>query len=279
MNTSTKARMNLALLLLAALVYAASALALIDGFSHQAVSNEYLTLLTPSRFALYIWGLIGLLLALSLSLMLARSSRPAMVRLIDAFTPPFVLSVLFHHAWIITFSFRLLGLATAFMLANTICLAILNIRLKTGLSLPRRVSALGFGLYNGWAIFATIATAAAALQQAAWGRFGLSEKTWALIVLGAFLLIVLAIETRVHNAALPLGAAWACFGIMLRHNGIGVFQRQYPAVEAAAALCAVGYLVYAGGIFVLNKRCVIPRIDQKPAAPLPEEEAQAEASL
>jgi len=58
---------------------------------------------------------------------------------------------------------------------------------------------------------------------------------------------------------------------MMRHSAEGKFQAQYPAVEAAAALCAVGYLVYAGGIFVLNKRCVVPRkaVSQAPGAEQP----------
>ena len=271
MSTRFKARLNLALLLVTAAFYAVSTLGLVKGLARLSVSEQHLTFLTPSPFALYIWVIIGAVLLAALVGMLLSVEKAATARLVDAITPPFILSCLFNILWGLAFSFGLLSLAALFMLALAVSLAVLNIRLKNAFSFPHRLAALGFGLYNGWAIFASIATISAALQQLGWGRFGLSEQTWSLIILGAFLLIVLAIESKLNNAALPLGAAWACFGIMMRHSAEGKFQAQYPAVEAAAALCAVGYLVYAGGIFVLNKRCVVPRkaVSQAPGAEQP----------
>lgn len=259
MKTKTKSWVNLGLYLLTLVVNTLGAMGVINGMSQKAVSDAYPTLITPSPVTFSIWGVIYVLLLISLIYMIANHSKASTAALIDTISVPFWVSCAANILWIITFSYEWIGISTALILIYVVSLSILNGRLKTPDGLGQKVNALAFGLYNGWLIIATVVNVSAFLVQLQWNGFGLRADIWALIVLIAALLIACLIQLRLRNAALTLPLAWGYFGIWQQHQAQGIFAGQYPAIVIATIVIGVLYVVIAVFVFIQNGYCLLPK--------------------
>ena len=259
MKTKTKAWVNQALFLLTIGINALGAFGIINGMSQKEVSDAYPTLITPSPSTFSIWGVIYLLLLVSLIWMIVKNWEEKTASVIEAVSLPFWVASAANILWIVTFSFEWIGISTLLILALVISLAVLNRRLKAPDGIGQKVNALAFGLYNGWLIAATVVNVSAFLVQVNWNGFGLNQGTWAVIILIVALLLTLLIQLRLSNAALTLPLAWAYYGIWQEHQAAGKFLGQYPAVSAAALIIAILYVFIAVAVFVMNGRCLLPQ--------------------
>lgn len=68
--------------------------------SQKAISDKYHTLITPAPFTFSIWGIIYLLVLLSLIMMIAKEKETKVKILINIFTPIFLLSSILNILWI-----------------------------------------------------------------------------------------------------------------------------------------------------------------------------------
>jgi benzodiazapine receptor len=258
MKTKTKAWLNLALFLLTIGVNALGAFGLINGMSQKAVSDAYPTLITPSPSTFSIWGVIYLLLLISLIYMIVKNREEKTARLIDTVSAPFWVASAANMLWIVTFSLQWIGISTLLILLLVISLAVLNGRLKAPEGVGQNVNALAFGLYNGWLIVATVVNVSAFLVQMNWNRFGLSLDTWAVIILFVALVLSSLIQLKLRSAALTLPLAWAYYGIWQEHQITGKFAGMYPAIATASLIIGIVYVLIAGAVFFLNGRCLMP---------------------
>ena len=92
-------------------------------------------------------------------------------------------------------------------------LALISLKLLKMQTSRRWLLPLTFGLYTGWLMIATVVNIASALVKLEWGRFGVPEDIWAMIVLAVSVGLVILVLLRIKNAAFPLPVAWAYFGI------------------------------------------------------------------
>ena len=258
MNTKTKAWLNLALFLLTIGVNALGAFGIINGMSQKEVSDAYPTLITPSPSTFSIWGVIYLLLLISLVYMIVKNREEKTAKLIDTVSAPFWVASAANMLWIITFSFQWIGISTLLILLLVISLAVLNSRLRAPDGLGQKVNALAFGLYNGWLIVATVVNVSAFLVQIKWNGFGLAPDAWAVVILIVALLLSSLIQMRLRNAALTLPLAWAYYGIWQEHQAAGKFAGMYPAIVTATLVIAAAYVLIAVAVFFLNGRCLLP---------------------
>lgn len=259
MKRNVKAWANLLLFLLTLGVNTLGAVGVINGMSQKEVSDAYPTLITPSPSTFSIWGVIYVLLLVSLIYMLVKHQDERVGQLIDTITVPFWVASVSNILWIVTFSYEWLGISTVLIAALVVSLAVLNGRLGTPQRIGEKVNALAFGLYNGWLIIATVVNISAFLVQAKWDGFGLTQDTWAIIILLAALVITTLIQLRLRNAALTLPVAWACFGIWQVHQAGGAFAGQYPGVGTVAIILTVVHVLIAVAVFVLNGLCLLPK--------------------
>ena len=259
MKTQSKSWINLGLYLLTLVINTLGATGLINGMSQKAVSDAYPTLITPSPSTFAIWGVIYVLLLISLVLMIVMNKQERTIKLIDKISLPFWVSCVANILWIITFSYEWIGISMLLILVFVISLAVLNGRLTTPDGLAQKVNALAFGIYNGWLIIATVVNVSAYLVKLQWNGFGLSADVWTLIILIVALLLTGLIELRLRNAALTLPLAWAYYGIWQQHQAQGVFAGQYPAIVAATIIIGILYILMAGFIFVKNGYCLLPK--------------------
>lgn len=104
---------------------------------------------------------------------------------------------------------------------------------KAAVSLRERLAVhLPFSVYLGWIIIASIANVAATLVSVRWNGFGISQETWAtLIIVIALLITLLVIATR-RDVAYGLVIIWASVGI-------AVNQSKYPNIVMVAEISAI----------------------------------------
>ena len=113
---------------------------------------------------------------------------------------------------------------------------------------------LGFDIYFGWIIAATIANISVLLVKIEWNRFGISEVLWTLIILivGALIGATVAIFSGRYFATLAV--IWAYVGIIIKHISIDGFGGQYRSIIVAAGI----------GICIMFSACIIRVIFPKP---------------
>ncbi len=181
------------------------------------VSDEYHTLITPAGYAFSIWGLIYLLLfAFAIytgrSLFSKNTQQPhSAVHKIGWW---FVISCIANCAWIVSWLYGLTGLSVIILLVMLISL--LTILLKTlnyQSGIEKWLINIPFQIYAGWITVAfTVATASWLAQIENFG-FGISEVTWAMIILSIVTVIHLYMTWRKNTAVFSLVAVWAFFAI------------------------------------------------------------------
>ncbi|NLD34696.1 MAG: tryptophan-rich sensory protein [Clostridiales bacterium] len=263
MQTKLKAWLNLVIYLVMVAINTLGAFGYINGLSQKQVSDRYDTLITPSPFAFSIWAVLYTLMLITLVYWLVKHRNGQTARVVDEISPLFWLSSVMNIAWVVAFSYELIGLSTLFILALAASLALISQRLKAHGGMAVRLGGLTFGLYGGWILIATFVNVAAFLVKQGWDGFGIAPATWAIIVLAAAVLITLLIQGRLRNAALTLPIAWAYFAIWHRHTAQGTYQGQYPLVGTVAVIGAVAALAVAVLVFVKNQRCVLPLANEQ----------------
>ncbi len=216
----------------------------INGQTTGEVSESYPNLFAPAGLAFIIWGLIYFLLAgytlYQLGFFQERwpKNRAGLLNAVGLY---FSVSSLANTGWIFAWHYNRIGLSMLLMAVILVCL-IQIARAINGHELSLReylFIKLPFSVYFGWITVATIANATTLLVSLGWDGFGLSEATWAVIIILTGLVIAVATMLRFRDIAYGLVVIWAYSGIILKHTSASGFANQYPGVIAAAAISIV----------------------------------------
>jgi hypothetical protein len=92
----------------------------------------------------------------------------------------------------------------------------------------------------GWITIASIADVAAALVSVGWNGFGLSDTTWALVVIVVALVIALLVVFTRRDVAYGLVVVWALVGVAVEQSGN---QSIVTTAEISAVVVAVALVV------------------------------------
>ena len=237
MNNTRKAWIN------GLAINALGAIGAINGLSQKQISDKYLTLITPSPSTFSIWGVIYSLLIISIFTMIIKNKTPYYQRAIGQLTVLFRLSCVLNIAWIVAFSYVQIELSVLFILGLVIVLSLICKQLLKIQENRRWLLPLSFGLYAGWLVIATVVNISAALVKLKWDGFGLSDETWAAIILVVAVLLVIGVQLNNRNAVFPLPVAWAYFGIYQFLKALEGFNGQYSFLQVVSM---VGMVVLIG---------------------------------
>lgn len=185
----------------------------INDLSQADISKMYPTKITPAPFAFSIWGVIYTLVFILIIYMIYKHTDREVSEVIHKTAWWFNLSALANILWTVVFSYLKLPLSTLLIVILMLSLAVIVGNLSKTNSKPKPIFSLTFGLYTGWVMIATVVNLAAALIQVNWNRFGLSEITWANIILVVAMVIVFYVTMKTTNAIIPIPVAWAYFAI------------------------------------------------------------------
>ena len=257
MDRTKKALLNALFLVVTLGVNTLGALGFINGLSQKAISDMYVTLITPGPSTFSIWGIIYTLLIISIIAMIIKKNDPYYQNVIDRISPLFWISCLLNMAWIVSFSYVLLEISLIFILLFVIMLALICRQLlqiqERNVLLP-----LSFGLYTGWLFIASVVNTAAVLVKLNWNGFGISFEILAIITLVISVILIFLVNTKLKNAVFPLPVAWAFFGIrefLASPNG---FNGEYGLLQIVA-LVGMAVLVGIAAIqLYINRFSLIP---------------------
>lgn len=215
---------------------------IIGGKTTADISNANPTLITPAGYVFSIWGIIYILLGIFVAFQALPSQKEKGYQ--ERIGWLFVLSSLLNIAWLFLWQFEYLSSSVFVMFLLLATLIAIYLRLNIGkstVSLRERLAVhLPFSVYLGWITIASIANVAATLVSVNWDGFGISQQTWAtLIIIIALLITLLVIATR-RDVAYGLVVIWASVGIAVNQskNPNIVMVAEISAIIVAIALVA-----------------------------------------
>lgn len=185
------------------------------------ISDANPTLITPAGYVFSIWGVIYVLLGVFMIFQLLPSQKGENYK--EKIGWLFVLSSLLNIIWLFLWQYEYLSLSVVLMFMLLATLIAIYLRLNIGKSaVPLREKLavhLPFSVYLGWITIASIANVAVTLVSVGWDGFGISQETWAiLIVIVALLITLLVVATR-KDVAYGLVIVWALLGIAVKQGG------------------------------------------------------------
>lgn len=258
MIRTSKAWINVVLLVITLIINSMSSIGFINGNSQKEVSDKYFTLITPEPSTFSIWGVIYFLLLLSVFVMIVRKNDMYYQKAIDEITLLFWISCVMNIAWIISFSFLLIGISLIFIFMYTITLSLilqkfLKIHDKKHFLLP-----LTFGIYTGWLFIATVVNSAVWLVRIKWNGFGIPNVIWAFIILTLAVFLIFWVLLRNKNAVFPLPVAWAFLGIYQSLRTLEEFRGEYVLIQIASLAGMVLLIGMATIQFYRNGYALLP---------------------
>ncbi|MBU2920151.1 tryptophan-rich sensory protein [Winogradskyella psychrotolerans] len=182
------------------------------------VSNSYRSLFTPAGYTFAIWGVIYLLLigfVIYQGRGLFKDVKNDDVVLKTGWW--FILSCLFNSLWIFAWIYEYTGVSCIFifLLLFSLLKIVLNNRMELD-DEPLPIIAFvwwPFVIYSGWVTVASIANVSTYLVKIDWGGIGLSDLTWAIILIAIAVFINVIITWKRNMREFALVGAWALIGI------------------------------------------------------------------
>jgi benzodiazapine receptor len=214
----------------------------LGGKSTAEISDANPTLITPAGYVFSIWGIIYILLGIFVVFQALPSQKGKDYH--ERISWFFVLSSLLNIAWLFLWQFEYLSLSVVLMFLLLATLIMIYLRLnigKSAVSLREKLAVhVPFSVYLGWITIASIANVAAALVSMKWDGFGISQETWAFLVIIVALLITLLVVATRKDVAYGLVIIWALVGIAVKQSEYQniVMMAEISAVVVAIALVA-----------------------------------------
>ena len=206
------------------------------------VSDANPTFITPAGYVFSIWGIIYILLGVFVVFQALPSQAGKDYHKRIGWL--FVLSSLLNIAWLFLWQFEYLSLSVVLMFLLLASLIAIYLRVKIGKSMvPLREKLavhLPFSVYLGWITIASIANVAVTLVSMGWDGFGISQETWAALIIITALLISLLVVAMRKDVAYGLVIIWALVGIAVKQSGNRnvVMTAEIGAIIVAIALAA-----------------------------------------
>ncbi|WP_282032041.1 tryptophan-rich sensory protein [Winogradskyella eximia] len=204
------------------------------------VSNSYRSLFTPAGYTFAIWGVIYLLLigfAIYQGRSLFKEVKNDDVVLKTGWW--FMLSCLFNSLWVFAWIYEYTAVSCVFifLLLFSLLKIVVNNRMELDDEpLPIIVFVWWpFVMYSGWVTVASIANVSTYLVKIGWDGLGLSDVTWAIILIVIAVVINVAITWKRNMREFALVGAWALIGIG-NANKINNETLMYVAFISAAVL-------------------------------------------
>lgn len=214
----------------------------LNNITTREISDSFDIFFVPAGYVFAIWGVIYLGL-LGFLVYQALPSQHGNTR-IGRIGWWFAVSNLANAAWLVSFHYLQFALALVFMLILLASLLVIFLRLQIGKQKPDSTMEswlvdVPFGTYLGWITVATIANVTQVLYAHKWNGFGIAPQLWAVIMLGAAVIISALMSFSRRNLPHSLVLIWAFIGIAVKFPAEPTVS--YSA-WAAAGLVAVFWL-------------------------------------
>ncbi|WP_448572107.1 hypothetical protein [Trichothermofontia sp.] len=210
----------------------------LNGLTTSAVTNRYLTYLTPAEFTFGIWGAIDLgLLGFGIYQILPNTFTQSRL---PHYWPWVLLNGFATCLWLVLWSYEWLFGSVLAMLGMLLSLIAIYQQLQADRG-PTSWLAYGcvqvpFRLYLGWLTLTMMANMAVWLTQSQWDGAGMAAPLWASLLVGVSGVMAGTIAWKFADVAYVIGVLWAYTGIAVRYAMVPVL---YPTLIGAIVIVLV----------------------------------------
>ncbi|WP_156300089.1 TspO/MBR family protein [Streptobacillus canis] len=208
--------------------------------AQKVVSNMYDTSITPIGFTFSIWGVIYLLLFLSLVWMYKQKSMKRTIGIIILFM------MILNIMWNVFFGLRWIGLSVVIIVIYWLTLILIVNKLKKE---KISLSSTAFGLHLGWITIATVVNIYAYLVKINFEHLKNNADFWTILGITVVLLLTTILTRLFKNFAIPLVIAWAIFGIYAKDD----VYITYTFIPNMLKIVITGLIGMVAGVFVKNR--------------------------
>jgi len=211
----------------------------LNGRDTGAISDSIPNLFVPAGLTFAVWGVIYTLLIIFAVYQVVTVRKDAgAADPIGRLGYWFFLSCIANSLWIVAWHWQFQLLSLVLMLVILVSLIAMHTQLrryKGARSTGYRFAVmLPISVYLGWITVATVANFTSVAVVLGWGRFGLSEVFWTVLVLVVAIVInVLAVLLK-GDIGFALVGIWALYGIYLKRS------ESLPVVQSVATVALVG---------------------------------------
>ena len=233
---------NVAAFVVTLIVNSLAGTGLINGESTGSISDKYATLVTPAGYVFSIWSVIYILLFVFVAFQAlpSQKDRPFQKQV----SVLFLLSCIFNIAWIFLWQYEYITVSVPLIFALLASLIAIYLRLNIGkANVPMREKLsvhLPFSVYLGWITIASIADVAAALVSVNWNGFGISNETWAILVIAVASIIALTVTVTRRDIGYDLVIIWALLGIAVKQSA---YRNIVTTTEISAIIVAIALVL------------------------------------
>ncbi len=240
--------LNIFVLILVLVMNAAATTLPLNGVSTEEISDALPSYFTPAGYTFAIWGLIYAAL-IAFAIYQARPverTRPFLGKIGWLF----IINGIFNSAWIIAWHYGYYTVSVGIMLIILATLIAIYLRLNIGYPdaavtwQDKLFYQAPFSLYLGWITVATIANIASVTNHLGWDGFGITEPTWAMIMIGVAVIVVVLLLINRRNLAYAGVLVWALFGIRASATEAGEATLALVAIAAAIIIIGLAILGY-----------------------------------
>ncbi len=220
------------------------------------ISDLYPNLLVPAGLTFSVWGVIYLLLAGWVVYGVISSGKTEEAgAFIDRIGALFLVTCAANAGWIFSWHYRRLILSLVCIAVLLAALIAIYRRLDVGRSaappIERCLVHLPTSVYLGWISIASIANVTAVLAAFRWGRFGLSEQFWAVVMVAAGTALGLVALFRRNDVFFALVVDWAVLGILIKRMADAGSPTPWVRGAAIAGICL---LTLGSAVQVVRRR-------------------------
>jgi len=240
---------GIAVILTIAVNYLSNA-GLLNGNSMKTVSDRYFNYFTPAGYAFSIWGIIYLGL-LGFVFYTGINGRKEVVKsdVVSKIGWWFVLSCLANALWVVAWLYDYIGISVLIMGVLLFCLIKIVVNTRMELDAHPLKDYLfiywPFALYSGWITVDFIANFSAYLTKTGWEGWGISDVSWAIIMIcAAGLVNVVMVYTRNLREFAAVGIR-ALLAIAVSNNNDPTGKRIVYTCYAVI-LIIVGFVLCSG---------------------------------
>lgn len=201
-------------------------------------------LIVPAPYAFSIWSIIYTgLIAFPIYQLVKKKQDHDLWKSVRIW---YALNVIGNGLWLVLASYNWLWMSLAiitFMLVSLYKINALLIRIKAeGGEVNFWGERLVFSLYFAWITLATALNVSAALSFYQWDGFGISDLTWAIIILPIIALIATAVVLKYKDIGYAAVVIWAFIALVVKH------WEAYPIL----AYISIGVIIWFTGLMVLS---------------------------
>jgi hypothetical protein len=191
-----------------------------NGLTTGEISDRFDVYFVPAGYVFSIWGLIyvGLLAFTVYQALPSQRENPRLRRIGYLYA----LSCAANIAWIFLWHYEYFVWTLVAMVVLLLCLIAIYLRIGIGRTRVDPAETwlvrVPFSLYLGWITVATVANVTSLLDYLNWGRWGLSEEAWGVIILIVAGIIASLVSLTRGDVAYVLVIVWAYAGIAVKHS-------------------------------------------------------------